>query len=129
MSASASVDAECPSSLRHVEEAGELEALVQRVVASGGQDAGTAFPRFAAIVSRCLEWSVVGVADQLVTPLIQLHEARLPCQLMPCHQHLTTGWLQDASSVVEPVQSPVRPLPALGRSASTRSSRSFWTRC
>lgn len=70
MSASASVDAECPSSLRHVEEAGELEALVQRVVASGGQDAGTAFPRFAAIVSRCLEWSVVGVSGQSITLLV-----------------------------------------------------------
>ena len=42
MSASASADAECPASLRHVEEAGELEALVQLVVASGGQGVGDA---------------------------------------------------------------------------------------
>ena len=51
MAASASADAECPSSLRHVEEAGELEALVQRLAASGGRDAAAAFPRFSAIVS------------------------------------------------------------------------------
>lgn len=44
-------DVECPSSLRHVEEAGELNELVGRVASSGGMDAEAVFSRFAQIVS------------------------------------------------------------------------------
>lgn len=44
-------DAECPSSLRHVEEAGELNELVVRVADSAGKEAEAVFSRFAQIVS------------------------------------------------------------------------------
>ncbi len=74
MAASTSVDAECPSSLRHVEEAGELEALVQRVVASGGQEAAAALPRFAAIVSGS-----VGSRCRCVLCQSGRHNNRVPC--------------------------------------------------
>ncbi|KAL4443777.1 hypothetical protein ABPG75_011514 [Micractinium tetrahymenae] len=58
-------DAECPSSLRHVEEAGELNELVGRVADTAGQAAEAVFPRFAQIVGKYQE------QPQLLDPLLE----------------------------------------------------------
>ncbi|KAL4422042.1 hypothetical protein ABPG77_004858 [Micractinium sp. CCAP 211/92] len=70
-------DAECPFSLRHVEEAGELNELVVTVADSAGKEAEAVFSRFAQIVGKYQEQPQLldPLLEGIVTPLTALLRA------------------------------------------------------
>lgn len=114
-------DAECPSSLRHVEEAGELNKLVDRVATSAGEEADAVFSRFAQIVSGCgmLQKALAtqSVAATAASPLLPLPPgSRCSSALFFIQQ---VGKYQEQPQLLDPLlEDIVTPLTALLRAAA-----------
>lgn len=108
-------DAEACCALGHVEEAGELNQLVARVAESGGEQADAVFPRFAAIVSGWQREAARG-------------RRPLPTYIM-CLRCSAAAASCAARAATAVPHSAALPHPRTHhRWASTRSSRSCWTR-
>ena len=119
---SSSTDEEHSCAL-HVEEAGELNQLVQRVASSAGAEAGAVFPRYAAIVSsRRAGWGSLPTGPVRPPPpppaCLPCGASRplLPLPPSPCALHTQVGKYQEQPQLLDPLlEGIVAPLTALLR--------------